>query len=823
MSTYEDAVSNRKTLRAIYADIQDLVSAWQGYLKANNASKIQEECAEIGFHFYEGLARLVRKIQSAPTEPERQIWAIVEELKLLFDAHAVTVSVIEEKSEIPASTENYAWQSASLTTEEQKILNKLTQKECPYPHKNQSYKLSDGSFLEWRTFEEPVSSFLEIKPKNSNLQAVNAVFTAVIVPLTSEDRFKHSSWEFSAFMEMSDKGRTDFRSHEFCNYLLPLDKALRKKTTESILHSISRIKVPLSPPENKSRRMEDLFSCKNQAVANYSETPESFVKSYEKSFAPVANVFHQLKDRIDSLLAIASQENHREGATAEFTVLFSFYNAETNTISFFPLSEHEILNRPGISFGELRSFFEFKYHPEWALNGWVLSTGFCDYTKDFTDDPRWGIPLDKNPESSNAKASIIQKQIGSKVFKSDTQPFAFLLPLYAEWDEKSKVMKPLLMVSITRSQPFNRPLRRQILDHAWNAFHEIEMALHAQTELNKSFDLERKVQTIHLNHALGHSLPKFVFKPLEYYSLCTKRMLEVISFYSQSQLPSDIECRYTENNRPCISSENDALKEAFQIVHRQMFAITKGAHYLSSLVDDFKDKTLPKQHTFIRQLFQELSEIFFLTYDMYVFGRFDRYDIINKELNIRKLAIKHPVIKFGFKINGKDITPTKNDFQDLDTTIKVCGNPTTLCMHLHNVIENAINSMVFINPKITKRHSSDNLSAHNIVLSAESNEKTITITATDTGSPISSELLNKLRTMFEHVLNSPTWGGSPQGKKTVNQIRGLSTGEGSGQGLLLFAKYIRNVWDGIPPPDSMEVSQNQNTAGKSFVFRLPKI
>ena len=165
------------------------------------------------------------------------------------------------------------------------------------------------------------------------------------------------------------------------------------------------------------------------------------------------------------------------------------------------------------------------------MNGWVLSTGFCDYTEDFTRDPRWEIPMAKDPGAIDADVVSRQRETGRSVFEGDSQPYAFLLPLYAEWNAEAGRFRPLLMLSITHSQPFNRPLRRQILDHAWNAFHEIEMALMAQEELNRAHELARQVSVVHLNRSLGHSLPKFVFKPLEYYALQAHRMYECMAYH----------------------------------------------------------------------------------------------------------------------------------------------------------------------------------------------------------------------------------------------------------------------------------------------------
>ena len=153
----------------------------------------------------------------------------------------------------------------------------------------------------------------------------------------------------------------------------------------------------------------------------------------------------------------------------------------------------------------------------------------------------------------------------------------------------------------------------------------------------------------------------------------------------------------------------------------------------------------------------------------------------------------------------------------------VRGNRTTLCMHLHNLVENAINSFDFSSITTDEGMLSSAFVGYFVRLEVVSSDEQVIITVTDSGRPFEANLARYLRAMLSDALAVSKWDTTPFGKELMERIRALGSSEGSGQGLLRFAQYIRNLWDEIPPADAMELLQADDGTGKAVVIRLPRV
>ncbi len=777
--------ANRHALRDIYGIILSLIE-----------KVVIKQRSEIGFHFYEGLAKLVRKMQATNEQPYHQLWAAMEELRFLFDAHAVWLSV-KKSHRKEKSDENTVYEIATLTKKEKESLKCVVNAVVKNDDKNFKWKKRyEQKGIYWGWLVKPLGECPKPPPSNSNLRAVDGILVANIYP---ERRLP---WQLAVFMEQHQHdgdslivpGReTRRKSTLFCDAIFRPRDDSHKATC--LLKALSHLRLPFGikiQTTEASKQKFQLIRREDFTKTAQGLTAEKFCKHYKEYFRLINVILQDLYNRMNRLLKSAEEE----GATT--TLIFSYRNPDDDFISFFPTAEQAkgwVNNKQDMD--DFLFFCNFKYKRSKALSGWVLSTGTCDYTENFYKDPRW---IDWFTEAGDYEKQNINKQLDLvkkffKIKRGEDQKFAYLIPIVLRLDNNQEFpsLTPIVMVSITSSKPLERPLRRQLYDQAWSMAPAVEMALMAQYESEQRHEAERQLIRVHLSRALGHSLPKFIFKPVEYYSL---RM-------------------------GCLrADEFDNLKT---FCKKQQFFIHRGSFLLQSLGEftgEFKDKDkIPSAATNVKKLLDVLSEVFSNTKDLYILGRFDRYDKAKNQsgdiITLRDWAKRRNIIELPQpKINHMPLQNTSNE------EIDIRGELNILCMHFHNVIENAISAMPFEEccdgDKLKNKHTKFKI-MFNITTSGED----VLIAVSNNGKHIEPGHLINLQTVMQRALTTDNFEAIQENKDLIEKIGKASLSEGSGQGLLRFAQYIRFLWENNPPEDavSIESREGDNT---TFMFHFPR-
>jgi signal transduction histidine kinase len=478
---YSSAEEKRTQFRDIYIDVLSLIQPTD--------PEIQRD---IGFHFYEGLAKLVRKMQGARWHPLEQLWAAAEELRFLFDAHAVWLSVPEEhqlaiKDAIPGEI---IWEVATLTEDEKRLLLPLRDGEFA-----ETLQRREAPGIRWDVLDRPVGQHAKDAPINSNLGSVDGVLVIDVPGMTG------TRWQLAAFMEHRTPAReTKRESTLFCEAILPVDGGIQK--AEALLRALSRLSLPFGPVRPFQRDDSSFWSVDrigfHKESEQFQDRPRAFCELYRERFQPIHAVLERIYDQMDSLLAGERQRG------AETTLVFSYRAPNEDFICFFPTSAQALsFVQSKDDIADFLYFWQFRYPRSKAISGWVLATGTCDYTEKFDSDGRWNKWIGS---SSPDERPNIERQLAlvRKFFKTENgqeQKFMYLVPIVlrpanGRANTNAEQLHPILMASIGSSDPLSRPLRRQLYDLAWQIAPAVEMALFGQMTLEEVYRKEAEIKTV---------------------------------------------------------------------------------------------------------------------------------------------------------------------------------------------------------------------------------------------------------------------------------------------------------------------------------------
>jgi signal transduction histidine kinase len=481
---YSSAEEKRAKLRDIYGDILNLIQPTD--------PKIQ---TDIGFHFYEGLAKLVRKMQGAMWHPLHQLWAAAEELRFLFDAHAVWLSVPEEHRQAPSDVVpgEIIWDLATLTEEEKKLL--VPVRDGVF---TRELKRREAPGMRWDVLDRPLGEYPEVAPNNSNLASVDSVLVIDVAGNSG------TPWQLAVFMEHHPPRRETTRdSTRFCEAILPT--ATGTTQSDTLRRTLARIGLPFGPVHSLERDDPNFWTVDRQGFQKESDQfrdrPIKFCELYQERFQSIHTILERIYDQMDTLLA-----GERQMRGAETTLVFSYRAPNEDFICFFPTA------RQALSFVQTKddiadflSFWQFQYPRSKAISGWVLATGTCDYTEKFDSDGRWNKWISR---CSAEERPGIERQLAlvRKFFKTEQgqeQKFMYLVPIVlrpGNGEVRAKTgfpqLQPILMASIGSSKPLARPLRRQLYDLAWQIAPAVEMALFGQMTLEQVYRKEAELRTV---------------------------------------------------------------------------------------------------------------------------------------------------------------------------------------------------------------------------------------------------------------------------------------------------------------------------------------
>lgn len=642
------AEENRSNLREVYADVLGLMPT----------AAIPTD-TYIAFHVSEGLANLARKMQGALGQPYHQLWAAAEELRFLFDAHAVWIGVPKDYRQAPQDADEgeIVWEVATLTEEEKALLEPVF--DGTFAERRER---REGPHVRWDILSQPLGKYEKGYLNNSNLISVDGLLVIDIVPLGLG-----TPWRLAAFMEHYTLGRETIReSTRVCEAILPAAPA--PPQTEPLLRALARLTLPFGPVGSLDRKQLDFWPVDRQGFKResdrFQDSPKMFCELYRERFRPIHTILERIYDQMDALLA------GERGA--ETTLIFSYRPPGDDSICFFPTARQaDSFVHSKEEIADFLYFWQFPYYRSKAISGWVLATGTCDYTEEFDADGRWTKWISHCSDTEQPK---IKKQLAlvRKFFKTeqgDEPKFMYLVPIvlrpgYGVGGAKanSAQLQPILMASIASSKPMGQPLRQQLYDLAWQIAPAVEMALLAQMTQEEVYKLKLEVakaklrtkeadRRVSLSGWLGHTLPKFIFKPLEFYI-----QKVYINLKSPEKLLKDYEA---------LSFFNSKGQTEFK-------------WFLDFNIARTPDPSgVPTGSCSIGDVISDVKEIHAKSKDLAVAGRFDRWDSRKDGRLLREVAESSILL---------DVETLRH------STIEIMGSKESHVIALWNMIDNALDS-----------------------------------------------------------------------------------------------------------------------------------
>ncbi len=290
---------------------------------------------------------------------------------------------------------------------------------------------------------------------------------------------------------------------------------------------------------------------------------------------------------------------------------------------------------------------------------------------------------------------------------------------------------------------------------------------------------ERRRYTDEQRLMLSHSLPKFIFKPAEYFAF------RIESIASAEEIDTK-ELRKLAEVLPTLLSRGQT----------ELIEYTRFGESLSS----FNAQPLNLFH-----VCKKLSSIFQEVCKFHVAGRIDRNHKIKRKLSLRAKVLSNCKMTVNSEEGERDIA-----------NMLVDGNPSIITAHLWNVIDNAF--------RFSDIRESGVKIAFNLSLFGE---ETVVLKATNTGQQIGDRLLAVLNRLFEVPSDTDEFRRIEQELKFLKEnerdygLREIEQ-EHSGRGLCRFSGYLDALWT---PRIGIGHRRAEITSGggvNTFSFHFPR-
>ena len=602
--------------------------------------------------------RITNKINSPAFNRDKLLYLLVEELSLMFEALVVRISTNSNRGdEIPEPF--FQGSDMNITEDDYKQIA------AAFP-----FGLAKRCLAENRVVTDRLQT--EIGRGNNTVRFIDSVLLLPIrLPDASEPAGMVEIYYSCGKHDVPD--RSGLAEHLLCEVAQDGASAFMESLREALTEAIRTARYSVSTastgpekvvPPSGSVRKSKLDFLKKCTPAGEEPALDKVVLDYKNYFKPIDAVLERLRRTFPGLPSF----------------YFSYRRPEDDHLSFFLTATQvgDLLLRQGVSLDDFKHLWTYPYQKS-GLNGYVLKTRHAIYMPNHHTDAGY---IDFGSEDSRTDSDIQykgdrQRSLLSKLFNLEgLSRHTYIVPIFFAAGSAGGVFVSMGCTTDTLEH-LARSVRKRMFDLAWESATAMELSLIAQDTTEEAGklqlevaeakvtakDLEVKVEKaalkakeadrrVSLSGWLGHTLPKFIFKPLEFY----------------------IQKMYTDLRDP------EKLREDYNALS---FFNSKGQTefkwFLEFNIAGTPDPVgVPSGRCSVGDVMRDVEEIHAKSRDLAVAGRFDRWDV--RKGDGRKLR---EVAQSSIDLDVKTLR---------DSRIAIMGSRESHVIALWNMIDNALDS-----------------------------------------------------------------------------------------------------------------------------------
>ena len=591
--------------------------------------------------------RLTNKIDSPAFNSAKLLYLLVEEISLLFEVLVVRIANANQSreaengkrifgSDMNVSVDDYKQLVAAFSdgflTQNRVATRRLTK---PIDAGNNTVRFIDSALL------------LPVSLNASEPALVIEIYYA----LGKQDVPDRSDLAEELLREVGQDARSPFRE----GLLEVLTETLHTAMNRT---SINDEEIAKPPGSVRKSKLEFLRNC---APVGAEPAPDKFVQDYRDYFRPIDAVFEKLRRKFPELP----------------NFYFVYRRPEDDHLSFFPTANQvSDLLGTNVKVDDFKHLWTYPYQKT-GLIGYVLKTGHAIYLPNQQTDNRYTDFCDENTKGDSEIRNDGNRQrllLNRLYYVKESSRHTYIVPIFFAPGSGGGVFVALSCLTDKLGDLAN-PVRKRMFDLAWESATAVELSLIAQdtTEAAAKLQLEVAQEKLRVKDAevkarvaelrakeadrrvslsgwLGHTLPKFVFKPMEFY----------------------IQKMHTDLRNPTkLLEDYDALS----------FFSSKGQTEFRWFLE-FNIAPLPVSGVAsvsscsVVDVMTDVKEIYAKSRDLVLAGRFDRWDSRKADgKSLRNIAESSLTL---------DIEPMKDS--------QIMGSKESHVIALWNIIDNALDS-----------------------------------------------------------------------------------------------------------------------------------
>ena len=581
--------------------------------------------------------RILHKINNSPAfNPRRLLYVLIEEFALMFEALVVRVC---RNSQLTASEDVF---------QQHFLLQDLNVSPNDYEHIQKTFPAGEISRCITQNEVIALHHPTQIGTNNYTLRFLDSVLCLPI-------RYEDASVPVAAVELYYARDSRDVpnRSEAAAGLLRHVEsepdvqRRLLNLLSEIIRSGVRRASAESSPRTSLalgSVRASKLKFLRRWAPDDAQTITDDFRVAYARHFESVDVIFSSLHERFTEL--------------PDF--YFSFRRSGDDHLSFFPTAKQVAeLQRSGMSMGDFKHLWTYPYK-EGGLNGYVLKTAHPIYLPNQHKDSRFEALIDE-PHRHDFEFlydAARQKVLLPKLFRLAERPlYTYIVPILR--DDEHGV---LVAMHCTTNDPalLTAATRKRMFDFAWETSTAMELALLAQDTTEEKVRLQERAQQaeerLSFSTWLAHTLPKFIFKPSEYY----------------------IQRLYFDIDNPKVLFGHYKALAFFNAKGQSELRWFLDFHLLGEAAPD----TSPSGSCTVGDLVQEIRKIFDHVKALTVVGHLDRYDTTQANNGVLREIARERVVPIEVSVTSV-------------SKIEIRGASEAHLIALWDIVDNALASFDF--------------------------------------------------------------------------------------------------------------------------------